>query len=554
MKMSHNSDLEKVSSPHSHLKMSAPRESAVKKGDHGSHDAEGQGAPQTDQPEAPRYRQPDNQHAADYGENGMWLEDFENYKTGGYHPVHIGDVLDGRYEVAHKLGCGGYAMIWLCQDTVALSWKAVKIHLAIHSSEASPEITLKKTLGDSQFVTVPERHFWIEGPNGRHLALVLPVLGPSVLRTRSLVSDIATIHKVCRQIAEALHFFHDKDICHGDFRPSNILHRMHSIDSMSKEQLWELLGAPSSVEHYAPISTIKGDDPSPHAPRYAVRSVDLRRLQDWIIVDEITVIDLGVAFEISKPTEGSGIPAAYAAPELLFDESVGCDTRPTPSLSSDIWSFAWSMIQLYTGQEVYYGNTRDAVGSMEYYLGPMSEEYRETYIRKHPAPSQTEDQGELGDYNSEGDEYDDYDYEDQYNCEWPVVPVDTRRDDYYFVWKAKDLQQERKKLMITGYADLLHAKLGEKLNLGGFGFAKEQSYCLPRHEVVQLSDLLRRMLRYKPEERLSATEVLDHPWFVNHGRKPQLMAANDTSLPQDVKTKLQELMNLLRNNTQSTLM
>ena len=36
---------------------------------------------------------------------------------GGYHPVHIGDQLHGRYLVVRKLGWGHFATVWLCWDT-----------------------------------------------------------------------------------------------------------------------------------------------------------------------------------------------------------------------------------------------------------------------------------------------------------------------------------------------------------------------------------------------------------------------------------------------------
>ncbi|OTA95225.1 hypothetical protein M434DRAFT_69758, partial [Hypoxylon sp. CO27-5] len=271
----------------------------------------------------------------------MHLEEIELYVLGGYHPVHIGDVLDGKYEVAHKLGSGGFATVWLCLDTVLHRWKAVKILAAEHSSESCPEIKFKEILGDSKFVATPERHFWIDGPNGRHLALVLPVLGPSISKTRDLVSDIAGIRKICYQLAESLHYLHSKNICHADFRPSNILHRMHSIDSLTKEQLWELLGSPTSMEHRERITTIKRDDPRPNAPLYVVRSADMRRLHDWIITDEISIIDFGIAFEATKqPEKNTSIPIPFAAPELLFGGR--------QSTSTDIWSLACSILRLHS--------------------------------------------------------------------------------------------------------------------------------------------------------------------------------------------------------------
>ncbi len=35
---------------------------------------------------------------------------------GGYHPVHVGDVFNKRYEVLSKLGWGYFSTVWLCID------------------------------------------------------------------------------------------------------------------------------------------------------------------------------------------------------------------------------------------------------------------------------------------------------------------------------------------------------------------------------------------------------------------------------------------------------
>lgn len=43
-------------------------------------------------------------------------EDLEDYKYGGYHPVHIGDEFAGRYVVVRKLGWGHFSTVWLARD------------------------------------------------------------------------------------------------------------------------------------------------------------------------------------------------------------------------------------------------------------------------------------------------------------------------------------------------------------------------------------------------------------------------------------------------------
>lgn len=44
-------------------------------------------------------------------------ERLSKYRPGGYHPVCLGDTFkNGRYEIQHKLGWGGFSTVWLAHD------------------------------------------------------------------------------------------------------------------------------------------------------------------------------------------------------------------------------------------------------------------------------------------------------------------------------------------------------------------------------------------------------------------------------------------------------
>lgn len=60
---------------------------------------------------------------------------------GGFHPVHLGDILDHRFEVVHKLGYGGFGLVWLCQELQNNRWRAVKILAAEYSPDPDGFIT-----------------------------------------------------------------------------------------------------------------------------------------------------------------------------------------------------------------------------------------------------------------------------------------------------------------------------------------------------------------------------------------------------------------------------
>jgi len=40
-------------------------------------------------------------------------EDLPDYKVNGYHPVHLGEIIDSKYVILKKLGWGHFSTVWL---------------------------------------------------------------------------------------------------------------------------------------------------------------------------------------------------------------------------------------------------------------------------------------------------------------------------------------------------------------------------------------------------------------------------------------------------------
>ncbi len=154
------------------------------------------------------------------------LEDLEKYEVGGFHPLHIGDTLDGgRYRIVHKLGFGGFATVWLGRDQHLNRYVALKIIMAEFSNDCS-DLKMLQHLEQSSSQHPGRRHvaslvdhFWIEGPNGSHVCLVSQVAGPPVSQLSQaqpqgkLIGDVA--QKLALQATQGLAFLHSIGVGHG---------------------------------------------------------------------------------------------------------------------------------------------------------------------------------------------------------------------------------------------------------------------------------------------------------------------------------------------------
>ena len=148
------------------------------------------------------------------------VEDVEKYIVGGYHPVNIGDIIgekDKRYEIIHKLGSGGFSTVWLASLIDKQQYYALKILCANSTDDMEPKVLqyLQQCAAAHPNISSLDDFFQINGPNGLHYCLVLPVLGPSIkdMSQRQLPESLR--HEASQQIANGLAYLHSLDICHG---------------------------------------------------------------------------------------------------------------------------------------------------------------------------------------------------------------------------------------------------------------------------------------------------------------------------------------------------
>ncbi|KAI1338950.1 kinase-like protein [Xylariaceae sp. FL0016] len=439
------------------------------------------------------------------------VEDIEKYRPGGLAPLTIGDVLANRFQIIHKLGYGGIATVWLCFEPDIEKWHAIKINAASHSGDDCSDVRAIRLLEErgitretleKNHICTPLEYFWEETLNGKHFCTVMPILGSrlSEWREDELEDDGDRINDISYQMTEGLSFLHEQGLCHGDFRPQNILMKLrpNCLDHLSRDEMWDYLGDPE----FAVVRTVDGET-SPHAPDTVVTSAPWQRFWKFM-TDEIAIVDFGEAYLASDPPKALGIPEKYAAPEVLFREG-------RPGFPSDVWSLAISLLEIRVND--YEGSNRPfaVMRQMERYAGPMPAPYREAakgLLEEIRQREFEDDEGESSDVEQVGS-----------TITGAIGLRPLTGDIYKPLNRSEDIEYECEE-----FNHPLERKLGSTQH--AFGHQPDPDdpsnkmagnelveFMLPREEVRQLGDLLRQMFKYAPEERIILSDALSHPWF-----------------------------------------
>ncbi|XP_047619985.1 SRSF protein kinase 3 isoform X3 [Phacochoerus africanus] len=213
-------------------------------------------------------------------------EDPKDYCKGGYYPVKIGDLFNGRYHVVRKLGWGHFSTVWLCWDIQRKRFVALKVvKSAGHYTEtAVDEIKLLKCVRDSD-PSDPKREtivqliddFRISGVNG-------------VLR------GLDYLHTKCK-------------IIHTDIKPENILLCVGDayIRRLAAEATeWQQSGAPPpsrSTVSTAPQEVLQSGKLSKNKRKKMRRK---RKQQKRLLEERLRDLQRLEAMEAAAQAEDSG--------------------------------------------------------------------------------------------------------------------------------------------------------------------------------------------------------------------------------------------------------
>ncbi|KAG5179961.1 serine threonine protein kinase [Tribonema minus] len=160
----------------------------------------------------------------------------DGYKTGGYHPVKVGDIYAGRYVVVKKLGWGHFstthfACIWVHAHQVQKSaehyTEAARDEVDLLQTVRSKAESLAQLAVDPHVVQLVDCFDHV-GPNGTHVCMVFEMLGCNLLSVIKRYDyrgiPIPIVKSMTRQMCLGLDFLHRVcHIIHTDLKPENVL-------------------------------------------------------------------------------------------------------------------------------------------------------------------------------------------------------------------------------------------------------------------------------------------------------------------------------------------
>ncbi|KAL4962413.1 kinase-like domain-containing protein [Aspergillus stella-maris] len=222
----------------------------------------------------------------------------------------MGELLDNRYLVEHKLGFGGGSILWMAHDLETKQDVAVKVMSSggwgDNETRMQGEIIIDHVRDRSHLVTsLASSTLPLAGYE--HRALVFPLMGPCLCAPIVKRISMRTRMSADKQLLESLRKLHEAGIVHRDVNKRNCM-----------QSKYEALGRP--LKQVIPFVELerKGE---------LVRPV---KVPDTLRTEEFHLGDFGLAKKISSPSTPHGYPPLqYCSPERLHNH--------TPTPACDIW-------------------------------------------------------------------------------------------------------------------------------------------------------------------------------------------------------------------------
>ncbi|PWY84060.1 kinase-like protein [Aspergillus eucalypticola CBS 122712] len=323
------------------------------------------------------------------------------------------------------------------------------VAVKICTADSNPREENQSTHIDHDLIPTISDIFNIQGPNGNHTCLVTRPARMSL----SDAKNGSWISLFQLELMIAVQYIHSQGIVHGDLHRGNILLRLsRDFDELSTEMLYEKYGEPV----LEPVNRLDGKEIPPDVPQHGVVPIWLGEASEDVTLPEakILVSDFGEAFcPTHEQKFESHTPLLVRPPEARFEP-----TRPL-TFSSDIWTLActiWDIMGQRTLFEGLLTNDDDMTSQQVDLLGPLPSEWLTKWKEIRNKDSKSTHQPSTSSTRS---------WEDRFE---------------------KHMQQSR---------------------------IREGMPPFESRERDAFISMLRSMLRFRPEDRPSAQQVLESEWM-----------------------------------------
>ncbi|KAK3669305.1 hypothetical protein LTR78_010804 [Recurvomyces mirabilis] len=266
----------------------------------------------------------------------------------------MGEVLDHRYQVTAKLGCGAHSTVWLARDLWYWRWRpdvyvAIQVSVTGDTDEAGagPEEPVKlqhisaanRRHPGRDLVSIILDNFHLKGPACQHLCMVFEplreLLGLIKYKFTTEMISVPLPKVVARQVLQALDYLHNEcHIIHCDLSESNIIFNFaekyrHSIlDQHSKDERTDSLPVKRLTDR---VIYLPHNDFGPLVPHIGAA----------IVLD----FDSSVRGDSDEDRNHDIQPQGLTAPEVML--------RAGWSYSADVWIFGALICGLMGGEPLF---------------------------------------------------------------------------------------------------------------------------------------------------------------------------------------------------------
>lgn len=390
----------------------------------------------------------------------------------------IGTILNKQYVIIYGLGKGSFATVWLVYDMKSKDFNALKIHNHAEHESANNEINLLKQLkGNTKYLNEMTNNFvYVNEDKKECVCIVFPLMAGSLydLMKKGKYEKgfpLILVKKVMYQLLVAMnHLYVDHNIIHTDIKPDNMLlvginKKISNIIKQFNKNKFEKQFGKNNKKNYDDLIfeyVIKLKCVEEYMNYESESGTESESINDDInelLVDEqytdinkitMKLSDFGSNLKTDK-LHHSIQTIYYRSPEAILEYNINekCDS----------WSIGCTLYELLTGNILFDPNKTDQLNRDRNHILDM-------YILLGP-------------------------------IQHDLLSGSKK---YKYFYTKDGLLKGVNKFNYTGISNLLLDEINNKPDIDNI-------------QLNYIIDLLYKLLKYNPNDRLSFKECMDHPFF-----------------------------------------